>query len=97
MRLKRACEAIDQGCCLELYYPRHSLVVEPHAVGLDEKKRPLLLAWERCDSTDGHRGAWLFLRLDEAKEVLVSGYFSSAPRKGYTRDDPRFAQIVRQI
>ena len=97
MHLQSACDAIDRGCRLEIYYDDHSLVVEPHAVGFDRRGRTMLLAWECSDSADGHSGEWLFLTLDEAREVDVSGYLAQSPRMGFVRDDPRFARIVRQV
>jgi hypothetical protein len=93
MRVTKACEAIDKGCCLELYYRRHSRVVEPHAVGYEPDGEPALLAWDGTDET----GGWLFIALGEPREIIVSGYFSEAPRPGFVRDDPRFARILRQV
>ena len=97
MRVASACEAIDQACCLELYYVDHSLVVEAHAVGFDAEGRPRLLAFERDGGADPTPGRWVFLALDAAKRVGLSGYFSTAPRPGYRRDDPRFDRILKQV
>ncbi|MGZ8281762.1 MAG: hypothetical protein ACXWUN_02275 [Allosphingosinicella sp.] len=97
MRVEKACEAIAKGCCLELYYKGHSQVVEPHAAGYDLSGGPALLAWEAVDSAKGDRGAWLFVPLDDLREIDVSGYFSEAPRPGFVRDDPRFARILCQL
>jgi hypothetical protein len=97
MRVVRACEAIDKGCCLELYYDDHSLIVEVHAIGFDAEGRAWLVAFERFGGGDPGPGAWTFLPLDETKRVAISGYFSAAPRAGYCRDDPRFDRIVKQV
>jgi hypothetical protein len=83
----RACDAVAKGCCLELYYVNHSVVVEAHIVGYDEMYRPAVLAWERSDSFTGHPGEWRFLHLDEMRKVAVSGYFSTAPRVGFNRGE----------
>jgi hypothetical protein len=93
----RACEALDRGCCLELYYPGRSALVEPHAVGLDAAGRAWLLGFERHGAADPGPGSWVFLPLDEAGKVDVSGYMSLAPRPGFRRDDPRFATILAQL
>jgi hypothetical protein len=97
MRVARACEALDQGCCLELYYEGHSEVVEVHAVGFDSAGRAWLLGFERHGGADPTPGAWIFVPLDETKRVSLSGYFSAAPRPGFTRDDPRFERVLRQV
>lgn len=97
MRVDKACEAIDMGCCLELYYEDHSQVVEPHAVGTNATGEPVLLAWEARESGAASRGEWLFVALDKVREIDISGYFSDAPRPGFVRDDPRFAHIDRQV
>ena len=96
-RLRRACEAIDKGSCLELYYGSHSVVVEAHAAGFDKSDRPVVLAWERITTLKDDPGKWQFLRLDETRKVTVSGYFSDAPRAGFERGDKRFRSICCQV
>ncbi|MDB5693256.1 MAG: hypothetical protein JWO81_2319 [Alphaproteobacteria bacterium] len=97
MRIRRAIDAIEKGCCLELYYQQYSLIVEPHAVGLDASGRPFVLAVERYAGRAPVLGQWLFLPLDTTRKVAVSGYFSEAPRPGYRPDDPRFDRILSQL
>jgi hypothetical protein len=97
MPVQSACAAIDKGCRLELYFARHSLVVEPHAVGYDADRRPALLGWACSDTVEGSSGRWVFLHLDTAREADISGYLSQAPRPGFVRDDPRFSRILRQV
>ena len=97
MRAAKACDALDRGCCLELYYPGRTLLVEPHAVGLDGTGRPWLLGFERHGAADTGSGGWVFLPLDETSKVDVSGYLSHGPRQGYRRDDPRFDTMLAQL
>lgn len=97
MRVQRASEALERGSCLELYYPDHSMVIEPHAVGFDKSDHPALLGWEVLARGMTPRGQWQFLRLDEMSKVEISGYFSEAPRPDYQQNDPRFDRIIRQL
>ena len=97
MGIEQAKDAIETGCCLELYFERYSMIVEPHAVGTDRFGRSLLLAFERCMDALPTLGQWLFLPLDKARMVEVSGYLSEAPRPGYRPDDSRFIQILSQL
>ena len=97
MRVQRSCEALEKGCCLEVYYDGHSLIVEPHAVGFDKYDHAALLAWERFGDGPHATGQWLFLRLDETRKVAVSGYFSEVPRPGYCQDDARFDRVLCQV
>ena len=97
MRVARACEALECGCCLELYYPDRSTLVEPHAVGVDAQGRSWLLGFERYGAADLASGGWVFLPLDETCKVDVSGYMSNAPRRGFRRDDPRFDSVIAQL
>lgn len=97
MRVARACEALDQARCLELYYEGRSLVVEVHAVGFDPSGRAWLLGFERHGGADMAAGSWTFRPFDETRSVALSGYFSLAPRQGYRRDDPRFDRVLKQL
>ena len=94
--LGRACESLEKGCCLELYYVGHSVIVELHAVGFDKAGRPAALACKRNESANGP-GEWQLIYLDEARKVDVSGYFSEAPRPGFRRGDKRFGEICCQL
>ncbi len=91
-----ACEAIEKGCCLELDYDDHCVVVEPHTVGIDDLGRAAILGWVRTCSCSVCPGEWQVLRLDEPRSVLVSGYFSEAPRPDFRRHDEKFATICSQ-
>ena len=97
MRAAKACDALDRGCCLELYYPGRTILVEPHAVGLDAQGRAWLLGFERYGAADPQSGGWVFLPLDETRKVDVSGYLSLAPRPGFRRDDHRFDSVIAQL
>lgn len=97
MRVQRALEALDRGCCLEIYYDRYSVIVEPHTIGFDRAERPALLGVERRAQSEGPLGQWLFLHLDTARKIDISGYFSEAPRPGFRPDDPRFERILAQV
>jgi hypothetical protein len=97
MRVAKACEALERGGCLELYYADKSVLVEPHAVGVDGQGRAWLLGYERYGAADAASGGWVFLSLDETRKVDVSGYLSNAPRPGFRRDDPRFDSIIAQL
>ena len=95
MRLELACQALQRGSCLELFYEEHNRCLEVHAVGLGFDDRPLVLGWEvRTGAEPEH---WVVLPLDEPTAVDVSGWWSEAPRPGFVRDDRRFARILCQI
>jgi hypothetical protein len=98
MRVERACVALEEGRCLELYYVGSSRLVEVHAVGFDHDDRPVILAWQpqRDVNGDGEPG-WKLLHLDETRKVSVSGYFTEAPRPGYASGDTRIRRLIAQL
>lgn len=93
-----ACEALQQGCCLELQYDGYSRIVEVHAVGTTRDGNPIMRCWQvRGGSVSGERAGWKLFRLDEARGGLIYKERSQAPRTGYKRGDPAIAFIRCQI
>ena len=89
MRVQRALEALEKGCCLELYYDEGSHLVEVHAVGFDADDRPVVQAWD-----SGSADRWSLCHLDRTRKVAVSGYFSEAPRPGFEVDS-RLVRVLK--
>jgi hypothetical protein len=83
MPLRAACDAMARGVCLDLRYRGEFLCVEVHAAGYDQDSEPLVYGWQRAGLTEG---GWRLIRLADAEAVEDSGYFSEAPRPGYSLD-----------
>ena len=94
MFLEVACEAVARGSCLELDYHSGFVIFEAHAVGFDHEHHPAVLGWEHQSPADWQHGKWSLLRLDECRNVSISGYFSEAPRPDWARTDKRFQEII---
>ena len=92
--LQTVFEALEKGCCLEIYYDGLCIIGEVHAVGWDKARNLALLLFEKSDSACEHAGGWRFVSLENARDLDVSGYFSEAPRPDYQRSDGRFERIV---
>ena len=93
MPLRTACDALERGVCVDLRYRGEFLRVEVHAVGFDQDEKPLLYGWQRVGPTGG---GWRLIRLADADSVEDSGYFSEAPRPGYSLDKT-ILQVVCEV
>lgn len=95
---EQACEALARGVLLELRYDGYSRWVEVHAVGLTRDRKAIMRVWQvRGGSVSGERTGWKLMRLDEASSAHLSIEPSSAPRRGYRRNDSAMSQIVCQV
>ena len=95
--LQTVYEALEKGCCLEIYYDGLCIVGEVHAAGWDKARNPAALLFEKSDSACEHVGEWRFVSLENARNLVVSGYFSEAPRPDYQRSDGRFDRICCSV
>jgi hypothetical protein len=93
MPLRIACDALERGVCLDLRYRGELLCVEVHAAGYGRDAVPLLYCWQRVGITGG---GWRLVRIAEAQGIGDSGYFSEAPRPGYSLDGA-ISRIVCQV
>lgn len=93
-----ACEALQQGRCLQLQYDGYSRTVEVHAVGVTKDGNPIMRCWQVSGgSQSGERTGWKLFRLDEARGGVVSDTASCGPRAGYRRGDSAIASIRCQL
>ena len=90
-------EALEMGCCLEIYYDGLCIIGEVHAAGWDKAHNPAVLLFEKSDSACEHVGEWRFVSLEAARGLDVSGYFSEAPRPDYQPSDRRFDRICCSV
>ena len=95
--LQTVFEALEKGCCLEIYYDGLCIIGEVHAAGWDDARDPAVLLFEKFDTACEHAGEWRFVSLKNARSIDVSGYFSEAPRPGYQRSDGRFDRICCSV
>jgi hypothetical protein len=94
MNIEVALEALEKGCCLELYQGGHCMIVDPQAVGFDEKERPMLLGVERSSEQGAPLAQWLLLRLNAFSRVEVSGYLYEVRRSGWSIGKSEFARVL---
>lgn len=97
IRIKRAMFAIRNRNCLEIYYPDVTWTIEVHAVGESAAGMACVLGYAIPNAANPQPDTWQFIELHTAREVDVCGFFSEAPRPDYQPNDPRFAEIIRQI
>ena len=93
MPVKTACAALERGSCFECRYRSEHLVVEVHAVGYGADGTPLLQGWQRVGFSGG---GWRIVKLNDARDPEISGYFSEAPRPGY-RPSEAIAEVICQV
>ena len=98
MLMRTACDALASGHRLELRYDGFTRVVEVHTCGETTAGNDAMRVFQvRGGSVSHERTGWKLLRLDEASSGTVLDESSAAPRPGYKRGDPAFAQIVKQV
>lgn len=98
MILATACQALQEGKCLEVRYDGYSRVVEVHAAGYTKEGNEIIRVWQvRGGSVSGERTGWKLMRLDEARSAHVIDEPSQAPRSGYKRDDTAMERIRCQV
>jgi hypothetical protein len=82
-------KAIQNKTLIQVDYERHSVKVEPHIYGVDDQGGELLYGWVVA----GGSARWTTEMLDEARIVQPITEHFAGPRPGYSRENPRFAQI----
>jgi hypothetical protein len=98
MRAELACEAIQRGCCLELYHGGWTRTVEVHAVGYARNQELVMRVWQTRASRNAMEAAgWKLLRLEDIDRADICGTLSEAPRIGYNRDDEAMARIICRV
>lgn len=98
MWVHTACDALQQGKCLELRYDGFSRVVEVHAVGYTKDDNAIMRVWQiRGGSNSGQKTGWKIMRADETFSAHIIDEPSQAPRTGYKRGDSAMERIVCQI
>jgi hypothetical protein len=98
MQTGMACDALANGCLLEVRYDGYTRHVEVHACGITFEGNAVMRVWQvRGGSVSNEPVGWKLLRLDEALALAILDEKSAAPRFGYKRGDPVMARIVCQI
>jgi hypothetical protein len=91
-----ACEAIDQGKCLELEYENFARVVEVHRVGVSPTGDHIMSGWQ-ISGPQNERVGWKLLKLDEPISLALTNVPSLAPRPDYRRGLKQFMGIISQL
>ena len=98
MQTRTACEALANGCLLEIRYDGYTRDVEVHACGYTKDDNAVMRVWQvRGGSVHNEPVGWKLLRLDEASALAILDEKSAAPRRGYRKGDKAMARIVCQI
>jgi|GEM_PF-2126330 len=91
-----ACEAIDQGKCLEMVYEDFSRIIEVHRVGINPAGAHIVSGWQIRGPRD-ERVGWKLLNLDEPLSMKLTDIPSQAPRPDYRRGAKHFVGILSQL
>ena len=91
-----ACEAIDQGKCLELVYETFSRIIEVHRVGISPAGAHIVSGWQ-IRGPRQERVGWKLLNLDEPLSLKLTDIPSQAPRPDYRRGAKHFVGILSQL
>lgn len=98
MSTEIACQALNEGRCLEIIYDGGSRTVEVHAVGYTKDGNAVMRVWQVDGaSSSGQRSGWKLMRFDNAGPMGVSNESSQAPRQGYKRGDSVMERIIEEI
>src|SRR5690348_6241852 len=84
-----ACDAIDQGKCLELVYETFSRIIEVHRVGISPTGAHIVSGWQ-IRGPCNERVGWKLLNLDEPLRLRLTDIASQAPRPDYRRGAKQF-------
>jgi hypothetical protein len=91
-----ACDAIDQGKCLELVYETFSRIIEVHRVGISPAGAHIVSGWQ-IRGPRFERVGWKLLNLDEPLGLKLTDIPSQAPRPDYRRGAKQFVGILSQL
>src|SRR6185312_4556844 len=91
-----ACEAIDQGKCLEMVYETFSRIIEVHRVGISPAGAHIVSGWQ-IRGPRNERVGWKLLNLDEPLSLHLTDIPSLAPRPDYRRGAKQFVGILSQL
>jgi len=91
-----ACEAIDQGKCLEMVYDNFSRIIEVHRVGISPTGAHIVSGWQ-IRGPRNERVGWKLLNLDEPIAMKLTDIPSQAPRPDYRRGAKHFVGILSQL
>jgi hypothetical protein len=91
-----ACEAIDQGKCLQLEYENFARIVEVHRVGVSPEGHHIMSGWQ-INGPQNERVGWKLLSLDEPISLTLTDIPSLAPRPDFRRGVKQFMGIICQL
>lgn len=97
MLIQTASEALRASRLLDLRYEGFTRRVEVHAIGYSKTGRALMRAYVQGGSRRTERKGWRLLDLAEVQEAALLDQASSAPRRGYRRNDPGLERIVCEL
>lgn len=91
------CDAIDRRLRIELTYPDHVRVLEPHLHGAGADGAELVLGWQVRGGPDVDPLGWKLLRLDETTDIQSIAKSAYVPRIGYVRDHEQFVKVFCRV
>ena len=91
-----ACDAIDQGKCLEMVYENFTRIIEVHRVGISPTGAHIVSCWQ-IRGPGNERVGWKLLNLDEPLSLHLTDIPSQAPRPDYRRGAKHFVGILSQL
>ncbi len=91
-----ACDAIEQGKCLEIRYESCCRVLEVHRVGVSPTGEHIVSGWQ-VRGPENERVGWKLLRLEDALDLKLTDIPSRAPRPDYRPGARQFIGIICQL
>jgi hypothetical protein len=98
MEVSEISKAIAEKKLIAFSYDGFRRIVEPHTLGLDTRRKPLLCGYQIAgESRSGVSEGWKFFTVARIEQGVVRPEKFASPRPEYRRDDGAFSEVLAQL